>query len=251
MKNQTTTRWEVSVLENSVRLKLGDKYGDMIHEPLQSFAWKSDIAYYHACESKLVIKKALTSTNKISTNDSNSTAITKAIFLSTSPDNENQHILAAQFQSEAHIIASAQAMHSLCDILSVIIYWCSQLDTVSNSPSVNKLNLFSIKKSLKIIQQYSKISNLISTVTTLSEFAYLAAYVNTTKHNSLVSSSLSVSFDSDNISGMRIKEFSYTDFSGKINNYSSKWSHDFLFVDNYALLLKLITVGNSLNDYFK
>jgi hypothetical protein len=184
-------------------------------------------------------------------NDSSSTAITKAIFLAASPDNVNQHILSAQFQAEAHTIASAQAMHSLLDILSVIVYWSYQLDTVSNSPSLNKLNLFSVNKSLNNLQQYSKTLNLIRTATSSSEFEYLAAYVNTTKHNSLVSSSLSVSFDTDNKNGIHIKEFSYTDFSGNINNYGSKWSHDFLFMDNYSLLLMLIAVGNSLNNYFK
>ena len=232
MKNQTNTKWGLSVLEDSVRLKLGDKYGDKIHEPLQSFAWKKEIANYHACESERVIKEALASTNEISKKDSSSTAITKAIFLAASPGNLGQHILTAQFQAEAHTIASAQAMHSLCDILSVIVYWSLQLDTVPNSPLLNKLNFFSVNKSLINLQQYSKTSTLIKVATSSSEYAYLAAYVNTTKHNSLVSSSLSVSFDADNKNGMRIKDFSCIGFSKNINNYSNKWSHDFLFVDN-------------------
>ena len=244
-------RWEHSVLEDSIRLKLGDNYGNKIHVPLQSFAWKKAIANYHACESERVIKEALASTNVISKKDSSSTAITKAIFLAASPDNANQHILEAWFLAEAHTIASAQAMHSLCDILSVIVYWSLQLDTVRNSPQLNKLNLFSVNKPLKNLPQYSETSNLINIITSSPEFAYLAAYVNTTKHHSLVNSSLSVSFNADNKNGMHIKEFSYIDFSGNINNYSSKWTHDFLFVDNYALLQRLITVGNSLNDYFK
>lgn len=70
MENQTTSKWELSALENSLRLKHGNIYADMIHEPLQSFAWKSDIAYYHACESERVIKEALTSTNGILKNES-------------------------------------------------------------------------------------------------------------------------------------------------------------------------------------
>jgi hypothetical protein len=251
MENQIDKKWEISTLESSVRLNVGAKYADIIHEPILSFAWKKEIAYYHAHESERVIKEALDSTKEISKWDSSSTAITKAIFLAASPDNSNQHILAAQFQSEAHTIASAQAIHSLCDILAVIVYWSFQLDTISNSPPANKLNLFNVNKSLQTLPQYSKTSNLIETVTSLSEFAYLAAYVNTTKHNSLVNSSLSVSYNTDNKNGMCIKKFSYKDFSGKINNYDCKWSHDFLFVDNNAVLLKLITVGNSLNDYFK
>jgi len=251
MENQNNKKWEISTLESSIRRKVGTKYADMIHESLSSFGWKKDIAYYHACESERVIKEALDSTKEISKTDSSSTAITKAILLAASPDNGKQHILSAQFQAEAHTIASAQATHSLCDFLSVIVYWSFQLDTVSNSPSSNKLNLFNVNKFLKKLPQYSMTSKLIESVTSSPEFSYLAAYVNTTKHNSLINSSLSVSFDTDNKNGMRIKEFSYTDFSGNINNYDCKWSHDFLFVENCAVLLKLITVGNSLNDYFK
>jgi len=251
MENQNNKKWEVSTLESSIRLKLGAKYADMIHEPLLSFAWKSDIAYYHACESERVINEALDSIKEIYKSDSSSTAITKAILLAASPDNMNQHILAAQFQAEAHTIASAQATHSLCDILSVIVYWSFQLDTVPKSPAYNNLNLFTVNDSLKKLPQYSMTSNLIESVTSSSEFSYLAAYVNTTKHNSLINSSLSVSFDTDNKNGMCIKGFSHSGFRKNINNYDRKWSHDFLFVDNYALLLKLLTVGNSLNDYFK
>jgi hypothetical protein len=245
MEDQKNKKWDISTLEGFVRNKHGNKYADNIHGPLQSLAWKSDMAYYHACESERIIKEALNSTKEISKKDSSSTAIAKAIFLAASPDSKNQHILAAQFQAEAHIIASAQATHSLCDILSVIVYWSFQLDSVSTKPSLNNLNLFSVNQSLQKLPQHSKTSDLIKIATSSSEFEYLAAYVNTTKHNSLVSSCLSVSFDGDTNNGMRIKEF-----SRNINPYSNKWSHHFLFVDNYALLQMLITIGNSLNDYF-
>ena len=244
-------KWELRELEDAVRRVHGNRYADKIHDPLLSFAWKSDIAYYHACESERVIEEALASINEISKDAPDSVAAVKGILLAASPDGAGSHIVAAQFKAEAHIIASAQALHSLCDILSGIVYWSFQLDTVLNPQAVNRLNLHSIHRALLTLPQYSTTANLISAVILSSEFAYLAAYVNTTKHKSLVSSTLSASFETDNRNGMRIKGFSYTDQRGNMSTYVRKWSRDFLFPENHTLRLKLLAVGNSLNDHFK
>lgn len=242
-------KWKIKTLEDAVRGIHGDRYADQIHGPLQSFAWKSDIAYYHAYESERVIKEALSSTAHISEDDSGSIAAAKAILLAAAPDVVGSHILAAQFKAEAHIMASAQALHSLCDILSGIVYWAFQLDTTSSPPPINRLNLHSIDRTLSMLPQYSTTRSLIRETISSSEFKYLAAYVNTTKHKSLVHSTLSASFEADNRNGMRIKEFSYTNL-GCTATYDPKWSHDFLFLENHALRLKLVAVGNSLNDHF-
>jgi hypothetical protein len=81
---------------------------------------------------------------------------------------------------------------------------------------------------------------------------YLNAYVNTTKHKSLISSNLSVSFKADNRNGILINGFSYTDlYTSKHTYYDCKWSHDLLFKENHYILIKLISIGNSLNDHLK
>jgi hypothetical protein len=244
-------KWEIKALEDAVRSVHGDRYADEIHGPLQSFVWKSDIAYYHACESERVIKEALASTDHIGEDDPGFVSAAKAILLAASPDGAGSHILAGQFKAEAHIIASAQALHSLCDIISGVVYWAFQLDTTSSPLPVNRLNLHSIHRTLSTLPQYSTTANLIDAVILSSEFAYLAAYVNTTKHKCLISSTLSASFETDNRNGMRIKGFSYPDQRGNLSTYVRKWSRDFLFPENHALRLKLFAVGNSLNDHFK
>ncbi len=244
-------KWELRELEDAVRRKRGDRHADELRDPLQSFAWKSDIADYHACESERVIKEALASTGQISKDAPDFVAVTKAILVAASPDGAGSHIVAAEFMAEAHIIASAQAVHSLCDILSGVVYWSFHLDTVSNPPAERRLNLHSIHRTLRDLHQYSNTATLIDAVISSSEFAYLVAYVNTTKHKSLVSSTLTASFEAKNRNGMRIKEFSYTDRCGKRRKYDRKWSHDFLFRENPALRLKLLAIGNSLNEHFK
>jgi hypothetical protein len=251
METQPKMKWEIRTLEDAVRRVHGNPYADEIHDPLQSFAWKSDIAYFHACESERIIKEALASIDGIRNEDPDYVAVTKAILFAASPDRADTHILAAQFMAEAHIIASAQALHSLCDILSVIIYWSFQLDIVAKSLLVKKLNLHYINTALHKLPSYFTTANLIDATISSSEFAYLDAYVNTTKHKSLINSTLSSSFEADKRSGMHIKEFSYTDWHGTKYIYCCKWSHDFLFPENHSLRLKLISVGNSLNDHFK
>lgn len=244
-------KWEISALENAVRRMHGDRYADEMHNPLQSFKWKSDIAYYHACESERIIEEVIASTEGICKDVFGSIAVADAILLAASPDAAGSHIVAAQFKAEAHIIASAQALHSLCDIISGIVYWCYQLDTVSNSPKVNHLNLHNIHRALCAEHKHSETADLINAAITSDEFSYLSAYVNTTKHKSLVSSTLTASFEAEHRHGMCIKGFPYTDTRGNTHLYDRKWSHDFLFPENHALRLKLVAVGNSLNDHFK
>ena len=222
-------------LENAVRRVHGATYADQVHAPLKSFFWKIDMAHYHACESERVIKEALESSEHFSENDPGSVAISKALILGSSPGASGRDIFAAQFKAEAHIIASAQALHSLCDILSVIVYWALQLDTAPHPPNAKRLNLYTISQSLTKLTQYMKTKSLIDAVIASSEFKYLAAYTNTTKHKSLVPAMLSASFVGDNRNGMKIREFSYANHRGETVPYDWKWSRDFLDRDNKAL----------------
>ena len=193
----------------------------------------------------------ISTTNEINKEDSGSTAMAKAILLAASPGSEGNHIRMAKFKAEAHIIASAQALHSLCDILAIIIYWAFRLDSIPNPIPEKRINLHSVKRVLSRHSEYSSTHNLIDETISSSEFKYLTAYTNTTKHKSLLHTYLSVSFKADKGNGIRIKEFSYEDNRGNIQNFSCKWSQDFLFIDSQTLRDNLIKVGNTLNNYFK
>ena len=245
-------KWKIKELEDAVRSSNGDRYGDKIHKPLKSFHLKSMMAYYHADESERIIKDMLSSTNDINKNDSGSTATAKAIFLAASSGNKGKHILEAQFKAESHIIASAQALHSISDILAIIAYWTLKLDNLPNPIPFKKINLYRIKDKLDEFSEYYSICNLIYNTLSSPEFKYLAAYVNTTKHNSLINSVLSVSFKADKKYGMRIKEFSYENYRGATPmRFDKKWSNDFLNRDSQTLRINLMKIGNSLNNYFK
>lgn len=242
-------KWELKQLEEAVRNAHGDSYGDSIYQPLQSFRWKSDMADFHAREAEHILKDAISVTPGIGTDDSESVAACKAVLISAAPGDDGQNLRVARFKAEAHIIASAQALHSLGDIMCHIVYWAYKLDTVSNVPATNRLNLHSTLRTLNKLPQYTSTASLIQEVVDAPEFMYLAAYVNTTKHKSLVSSSMSADFN-ENRGGMRIKAFSYADPVDNTHNFDKKWAYDFLVPENQTVRLKLIAVGNSLNNYF-
>lgn len=243
-------KWELKEIEDAIRNTHGAQYADAIYEPLQSFAWKSNMAYFHACEAEQILKEAVAVTPGINDHDRQSIAIGKAVIFSAAPGEAGQLLRLAQFRAEAHIIASAQALHSLCDIVCHVVYWAYQLDTVPNAPAPNRLNLHSTLRSLNTLPQYATTASLIQAVVDSPEFTYLAAYVNTTKHKSLIGSSMSASFGPEDHGGIRIKSFSYIDPVGNHHHFDSKWVYDFLFQENQSVRLKLVAVGKSLNDQF-
>ncbi|MEO2013905.1 MAG: hypothetical protein ABGZ53_05990 [Fuerstiella sp.] len=242
-------KWELEQLEDAVRNAHGDLHADAIHEPLQSLIWKSEMAYYHACAAEELLKDAVAEVEGITEDDPPSVAAGKAVLIAAAPGEAGQELRFAKFKAEAHVIASAQALHSLCDIMCHVVYWACKLDTAPNPPATNRLNLHSVVRTLNLLPQYSTTAALIQEVVDSPEFRYLVGYVNTTKHNSLVKSTMSAAFDEDR-GGIRIKAFTYTDPRGNVHNFDQKWAHDFVLPENQAVRLKLLAVGHSLNGHF-
>jgi hypothetical protein len=244
-------KWELKDLENAVRKAHGDQYASAIHEPLQSFSWKSSMAYFHAYEAEQILKEAIAATPGIDGHDPPSFATAMAVIFAAAPGDAGQALRLARFKAEAHIISSAQALHSLCDIVCHAVYWAYQLDTVPKAPETKRLNLYSMLRTLSRLPQYATTESLIQAIVDAPEFTYLAAYVNTTKHKSLVNASMSASLDAEGRCGMQIDAFSYTDPIGNYYRFDSKWAYDFLFPENQSIRLKLMAVGNSLNAHFR
>lgn len=242
-------KWKLKELEDAVRKAHGDKYADAIQDPSQSFVWKSEMAHYHACEAESLIKQAFAVIPEIDEDDSPSIAASKAVLTAAATGDDGLNMRVAKFKAEAHIIASAQALHSLCDIVCQIVYWAYRLDTVACVPKPNKLNLHSLCVALESLPHYATTCARINQVIDSPEFIYLRAYVNTTKHKSLVASTLSAVFTEDR-GGIRFQAFTYTDPRGNTTSFDRKWATDFVLPENNLVREKLMAVGSSLNDYF-
>lgn len=241
--------WNIKELEDAVRNTHGDQYAEKIHDSLLSFAWKSEMAYLHAYEAEQILKEAVAATPGIKDQDPQQFAFARTVIFSAASCETGQNLRLAQFRVEAHIIASAQALRSLCDIICYVVYWAYKLDTEKKAPALNKLNLYSIFSVLKKFPQYATTASRVKAVADSQEFKYLNAYVNTTKHKSLISSPMSASFGPDNRGGIKIDSFSYSGKDGD-HHFDSKWAYDFLFKENQSIRCKLVDVGKSLIEQF-
>jgi hypothetical protein len=77
-------------------------------------------------------------------------------------------------------------------------------------------------------------------------FRYLAAFSNISKHRRLLQSKPSVSFE-ENVSGLRVEQFSYT-FSSKESetDFPRCWGHD-LLEETYSIYCRILELGQELN----
>lgn len=240
--------WELIKLKNLVQEKQGKIYAEKLHEPLKSFHKRKLMFCYHADEEQRLIREVVASRARPNDPLDEFYAMTKAILDAASPSEKGDDVRIYLFKAEAHLIAAAQALHSLCDILAFVVYWTFKLDTYPNSPKENKVNLYSINNTLKNYKMiHPPTQRLIDEVTNSEEYEYLTAFVNSSKHKSLIPSLLSVTFGEKPTYGMRIKDFSWLDSKGNKKDFDRKWSNDFLHKDCQGLRTKLLKIGISLN----
>lgn len=248
---ERTMCWEVKQLEDAVRLEHCDAVADSLHIATQSIVWKIDMGYYHACESIRVLKEAIYDSKVISENEHEPIAAAKSIILSAvnpcaTPLN------AARLHAEAHAIAAAQSLHSTVDIMASVVFWALNFQQCANAPALNRLNLYKIRDHLKNKPNCTDIREAIVALLDLCQFKYLTAYVNTTKHRSLVQVQYTAHIDpTDNPrQGLRIKEFKYRSARGNIESHDELWAEDFLFSEAQFVRNGVLTIGNALNAFY-
>ncbi len=147
----------------------------------RSVHWKLAIAAYHAEELNIIIQKLAP----------DYVAMSEQIFLHAGGGQPARAFLESQLKIEAHLVACAQALHSVGDILSQVIYYAMGLrlilqeDDVTLSSVIGSLikrdEAITLRKELQLFQESAA-------------FKYLSAYVNTIKHRRLVRSRSSVHF---------------------------------------------------------
>jgi hypothetical protein len=246
-------RWEIKTLEDAVRAQHGDSVADSLHEATQSIAWKIEMAHYHARESIRILKKAIYESDIISADDHESIAAAKAIILSAAHNSPTTLLNTARFQAEAQMIAAAQSLHSTADIMAFIVCWALNFPNQAGAPpGDNKLNLYRVRDYLQKIPQFQTITKAINALLTLHQFNYLCAYVNTTKHRSLVQAVYTAHVDpSDNPrQGIRIRSFQYRDAKGNNQSFDELWGEQFLFQEAQHIREGICTIGNELNKYY-
>jgi len=145
--------------------------------------------------------------------------------------------------AEANLIACAQSMHSVSDILAYVI--------------LHSLKIYDIDEgdlSLNLIQNQLEASTLkdeIIKLLGLKEFCYLKDFVNTTKHISIVFSGYNANIEhvSKQEHGLKFNSFSYqAPKSSKIRNYPEKW-HSVFLEELKKLSFQYVKIGQEINRY--
>lgn len=239
--------WGIKKLEDTVRLKYGDDIANSLRAPLQSFGWKMALFCYHSDESKNVLQNAVDDRDIAPNIQDRGVMAVYLQLLSAANDPKAIKFKTARFCSEAHIIAAAQALHSAIDIIGCAIFWALNLNELDSSFTIQDVSLKNVNKFLKERKDvsYRKITTTIDKLLGSHQFAYLNAYVNTVKHRSLVQTNFSIDFKPDLKFGLKIVAFQYD----AKQQFKEIWSERFL-KDGRDIQKKLLTIGNTINDYY-
>jgi len=228
-----------------VSQKQGDTQIEILKPFINSFVWKSFIAKYHSEELKDLIRKEISQTST-----EEYVEIVKLIFESVAGTEKGNQFDVAVFKAEAHLIAFAQSIHSLGDIFAQIIYTSLNLDTKLKKPIQLKLRTISkINECISNIHECRKLHSELNCFLKSDQFKYINAYVNTTKHRSLIPANYSVSF-SERIKpmhGFKIAKFSYNDYSFE-PKFSNEIIEDTLVYFEKSYNTILTELNNCLNE---
>ncbi|MGO9060090.1 MAG: hypothetical protein ACLQU2_22325 [Candidatus Binataceae bacterium] len=188
---------------------------------LNSVRWKLEIAAYHVSEALASIPRVLPKDEP----DSQAAAF-RLHWAMMSGHDEGHAMGIAQRETEAHAIAAAQAIHSVPDLLAQALYLAFRLDTMKpmreSGRTVNRV--VRALKEASIISVSWGVEQLLSS----EMFKYLRAFVNTTKHRSLINYRFQWSVVNSDDFGLAISGFRYEDREGTVQVWPSKTVKEFL-----------------------
>lgn len=233
--------WDRRKLFDLVRQRHGHSQAELLKPALISSVWKLFIAQYHADESKAILQRPIEHSTK-----EEYVEAAKLLFEQAAGTDKGREFALARFQAEANMIACAQSLHSLADIFSQVVYLSLNLDKNLNKPvPENKKYLFAVNKALSGLPRFSTLHRKINKLLKSNQFDYLGAYVNTTKHRSLIPADYSISFEkiTEPMHGLKISGFEY-----KGNKYSSRWAKELLEDDLHFIRDCFANIGNEINS---
>ncbi|WP_372947817.1 hypothetical protein [Mariniphaga sp.] len=228
--------WKPSELRDKVNNRYGEKQVQLFEPAMSSFSWKLLIANYHADEHGKIIKRLL----RRQTGSKNERLLKIALNFGSNELVQKNNI--DLFTAEANLIAFAQTLHSMADILAHIIYYSLSEDSFIPVDE-DRISLRYILEKLKDLPEFSPLKAEIENLINLSSFQYLNAYVNTVKHRRLISSNLFTSLIDKKSFGFKIMAFEYRNMS-----YNEKNSKDFIEKDRKSIQDAFNKIGNEISN---
>lgn len=225
------TAWETKKLLDTVEAQQGVTAAERLRGPLRSVGVRLWAVGYHFRESERVLEEVIPSTDWWMAVK----AITGASLRDTG---DYKEALAA---AEAHVNAAAASLHTLGDIMAKVIWEAINLDPLLG-PEIPLR-----KRYLATVIQKMKAKNIASSVTTIASallleprWKQLCAFVNCSKHNSLIDMTHTVELIKKAKHGLKIIPYDV---------WPSEWSTDFLIATHRVVEDHVVALGKEINNH--
>jgi len=150
----------------------------------------------------------------------------------------------AHLASEAHVICAAQAIHSMGDILGQII---NQV-LLSGALSAESVSLNNVQTELTNRGSASNVVTKVLILKNSSEFKYISAFVNITKHRRILETDFHAEggMGTRNDQGIRFKQFNY-----RRNQFPIVWAKDIVGPYKNKIFHYICNIGIAINSHLK
>lgn len=230
------TDWSIKEFNAISKRQLSSDKVEKLKLPTVSIPWKYRICRYHIEEYERIMKESITD----GPGDDIVQAVGKILKQAAGTD-EGHDFMIAQFTAEAHVIAFAQTLHSTADILANILSISLDIKPTKQ----RNITLHNVKEEMKTQKIAPIVYKQVEKFYDSDEFLYLAAYVNTVKHKSLVKANYSVKLNlGEEYHGLKIKSFSRNS-----RKWNSKWTDEFVDKDFKEISNMFGSIGCALNNY--
>lgn len=224
--------WKTTEFASLVSSRHGADHMENSGVAHESVGWKALMADYHAGETaKLELEHS-----------PNSVAAAHNIFLSAANRPEAGPYRIARFAAEAHLIACAQSLHSLGDIMANVVFTASGLPT----DRLNKRDR-SLHRIVKVLDEEAGMEQIVQPLHKLHQspdFHYVRAFVNITKHRSLVDIYSHVSFKPEPRQGLMIEAF---DYDGE--PFEKRWASELYLESRVEIVRAVVATGIAVNRW--
>lgn len=224
--------WKASEYATLVRHRHGANHLANSGTAHASIGWKTLMAQFHAEEAA----KAETE---------HSPDLIKAVrnlLMSAANQPEAGPYRIVLFIAEAHLIACAQTLHSLGDIMASVVFTASGLPAWGLPESERSLS--SVLKHLDGINGFKEISAPLRELQRAFSFRFVNAFVNITKHRRLIATHHRVSLSPNQKHGLIIEAFDY----GR-ETFATQWAATLYNDYRTDIVKRVIKTGNAVNAW--
>ena len=223
--------WNLAALRDAVERVHNRDLSRLAYECAQSISKRQMYMKYHYAEAKRLVVTELEGI------DPEQVLMSYVLPVDTAQYHEFHH---RRLQAEASLLALLQCIHATADNLGHVVYYAMNFEAdPSRRIQPHRISIHSVLDLLLAGPLKNAIANFIDD----PEFKHVAAIVNCSKHRSVISASVSVSFVQDVEShGLRFDGFHY-----KGGWYSPRWAMQFVTAAFDATQRHLLQVGALLN----